>query len=62
MPSCAKLAKRIDELASRLLNESDRMTDRIVDKIVVKMKTAGVGLLELKKHVDSLLVQSKIFE
>ncbi|KAH6944754.1 hypothetical protein HPB50_004926 [Hyalomma asiaticum] len=54
MPTCAELSKRIDELESRLLNESDRMTDRIVDKIVVKMKTSGVDVLELKKHVDSL--------
>lgn len=54
MPSCAELAKRIDELESRLLNESDRMTDRIVDKIVVQMQTTGVDVLELKKHVDSL--------
>ncbi|KAH6920333.1 hypothetical protein HPB50_028679 [Hyalomma asiaticum] len=54
MPTCAELSKRIDELESRLLNESGRMTDRIVDKIVVKMKTSGVDVLELKKHVDSL--------
>ncbi|XP_037504898.1 uncharacterized protein LOC119380160 [Rhipicephalus sanguineus] len=54
MPTCAELAKRIDELESRLLSESDRMTDRIVDKIAVKMKSSGVDVLELKKHVDSL--------
>lgn len=60
MPSCAELAKRIDELESRLLNESDRMTDRIVDKIVVQMQTTGVDVLELKKHVDSLESSLKI--
>ncbi|KAH6921291.1 hypothetical protein HPB50_027721 [Hyalomma asiaticum] len=54
MPACAEHSKRIDELESRLLSESDRMNDRIVDKIVVKMKTSGVDVLELKKHMGSL--------
>lgn len=54
MPTCAELAKRIDELETRLLNQSDHMTDRIVEKIFVHMKTSGVDVLELKKHVDSL--------
>ncbi|KAL3175758.1 hypothetical protein MRX96_000945 [Rhipicephalus microplus] len=54
LPTCAELPKRIDELKSRLLSESDRMTDHIVDKITEKMKSSGVDVLDLKKHVDSL--------
>ncbi|KAL3181883.1 hypothetical protein MRX96_008183 [Rhipicephalus microplus] len=54
MPACAELAKRIDELESRLLSISDLMTNRIVDNITEKMESPGVDVYELKKHVDRL--------
>ncbi|KAL3209366.1 hypothetical protein MRX96_038234 [Rhipicephalus microplus] len=54
MPAYAELYKRIDELESKLLSESDRKIDRLVDKITQKMKSSEVDVLELKKHVDSL--------
>lgn len=55
MPTNVELAKMVADMQQRLDAETERTTEAVFGRLLLKMQTSGVDILELKKQVDELV-------
>lgn len=54
MPTCADLAKRIDAIEAKLSNDTERLAHDVFGKVLLRMKSSGIDVKELRSEIDDL--------